>query len=84
MGVRDTVRGLGCMAKGVGCLLAIGLALALLGYALLSAITYIVAFVDSHWETMFAVMWAVVGIVGAGVAIIVVLAIANAVGKNSG
>ena len=77
MGVRDTMRGLGCMAKGVGCLLAIGgviLLVYFLWLALIMGAFHVVEFFDVHREILIIAVVVVL--------IAIVLAIANAIGKD--
>ena len=79
MGARDTIRGLGCMAKGTGCLLfAVGLVI-LVPLLLFGGLTYVFGFVYEHSEE-FGIA---VGVVVLIAIIAIVLSIANAIGKDS-
>ena len=82
MGVKETIRGLGCMAKGVGCILAIAAIIALVYGIIIGGIVSVVwvaGFIQEHSNFFlpllgFFVLTAVVGII---------LWMANAIGKDS-
>ena len=79
MGMRDTIRGLGCMAKGAGCLLIIGGLVVLVPLLLFGWGMYIFGFVYDHSE-IFGIA---IGIVVLIALVAIVLSIANAIGKDS-
>lgn len=79
MGIRDTIRGLGCMAKGLGCLFIFGGLVVLVPLLLSGGAMYVFGFVYEHWE-IFGI---VIGIIVLIMIIAVVLAIANEIGKDS-
>lgn len=86
MGVKETMRGLGCMAKGAGCLLAIFagyLLLQYLGVGLVLGCAYIFGAL-ARFHAMYSEQIIIGVFVLIALAIIaIILAIANAIGKNS-
>lgn len=79
MGVRETVRGLGCMAKGIGCLLVIGIIWGgfylLCGLFAMGAASLFLVAEKFYWDHQ--------GIILSTIGVVIVLVIANAIGKNS-
>lgn len=86
MGVKETMRGLGCMAKGAGCLLAIFagyLLLQYLGVGLVLGCAYIFGALARFHEMYSEQIIIGVFVLIALAIITIILAIANAIGKNS-
>jgi len=83
MGARDTLRGLGRMTKGCGCLLIICTVTVLVPFLLLKGVDALLAVCEfvynDHWEIF---CWTI-GILVLLVLISIVLALANAIGKES-
>ena len=79
MGVEETVRGLGCMAKGLGCLLVIGIIWG--GFHLLCGL--ITIGIVNLFFVAEKFYWDHQGVILSTIGVVVVLVIANAIGKNS-
>lgn len=83
MGVKDTLRGLGCMGKTVVCLLfivAIPLLAIALFFGLMFALFSVVEFLQDHCEAILSV----VGVVLSVWLVRIVLKLANGIGKIKG
>ena len=86
MGVRDTARGLGCMAKGAGCLLAIFAGYLLLQYLWVGFVlgcAYVLGALARFHQLYWQQILIAIGIVALVAVIAIILVIANAIGKES-
>ena len=83
MGVKETMRGLGCMAKGVGCILAVAVGGFMLLRGIGLGILYVGNVVNEHWDVISVVICVTIYAVIIAVVIAIILVIANAIGKES-
>lgn len=79
MGLKDTMRGLGCLAKGAGCLLLLAAVAVLVPLLLTGGFWYIYGFVYEHLEYFGMAIGAVVLVA----IVVIVLRVANEIGKDS-
>jgi hypothetical protein len=82
MGIKETIRGLGCMVKAICCLLAIIVAISLvfgLIYGVIIGGLCVVLFVQEHSDFFLPIL----GCLFLAVIVAIILAIANAIGKNT-
>ena len=86
MGVKETMRGLGCMAKGAGCLLAIFAGYALVKLIFIGFILLCIGIFGAlaRFHEMYSEQIIIGVFVLIALAIIaIILAIANAIGENA-